>query len=333
MYKNEKIAIYPHIKSDGIGTYIRSIGNIIQYDYIDGKFHPLSPLQFLYPIISKYKIIHVPNFYVPLICNSKIICTIQDITPLLDKQLFSYIIRQYIKLRIFWSLKRSCHIIFTSHFTKNETLKLFPFVKNFSVIPLGINIKRTNIKINLNKKKLKYFLIVGRKKSNKNINNILIAFSRIAKKYDIHLFILGKKDKYDNIIKKFSLRNNLSNNIHFKGFVDDEELNQYYSDSLGLIYASLYEGFGLPILEAMGNSCPVITSNTSSMPEVAGDAAILVNPYDINDIKNAIQSLCEDKNLRKILINRGLDNYKKFSCYSMAEKTSLILNRLVKYND
>lgn len=330
MYKNKNFAIYPYIKEDGIGTYIKSIGKRIHYDYIDGKFHPLSPLQFFYPIISKYKVIHVPNFYVPLICNSKIICTIQDITPLLDKKLFSYIIRKYIKFRIFWSLKRSDYIIFTSNFTKKETLKIFPFIKYYSVIPLGIEIKKINTKIKIDHKELKYFLIVGRKKNNKNIKNMLIAFSRISKKNNIHLFILGKEDKYDKFINKFSKENNLTNNIHFKGFVSDEELSQYYSNSLGLIYASLYEGFGLPILEAMGNSCPVITSNTSSMPEVAGNAAILVNPYEIDDIKNAIQSLCEDINLRNKLIDRGLENYKRFSYNNAAEKTLLVLNKLIE---
>ena len=334
MYKIKKIAFYPYIKNDGIGTYIKSIGNRIQYDYIESKFHPLSPLQFLYPIISKYKVIHVPNFYVPLICNSKILCTIQDITPLLDRKLFSYFIRKYIKFRIYWSLIRSNHIIFTSYYTKNETLKMFPFVKNFSIIPLGVEINKINIKeIKIDYKEKKYFLIVGRKKNNKNINNILIAFSKVAKKYDVHLFILGKKDKFDKIINKFMYKNNLVDKIHFKGFVSDQELNQYYSNALGLIYVSLYEGFGLPIIEAMGNSCPVITSNTSSMPEVAGDAAILVNPYKINDIKNAIQSLYENKNIRKTLINKGLDNYKKFSCIHMAEKTSVIVNKLVNDYD
>ena len=173
----KKIAIYPFIDKDGIGTYLNGLCQEISYDKIKSRVHPLSPIQFLTPLITKYDIIHVPNFYVPLICNSKIICTIQDITPILDKKLFNSFIRLYIRIRISWSLIRSSHIIFTSNFTKNETLKSFPFVKKFTVIPLGLE---TNYNLtSKHKKKLKnliiFYLLV--------VKNII----KISKEYLMHL--------------------------------------------------------------------------------------------------------------------------------------------------
>ena len=95
------------------------------------------------------------------------------------------------------------------------------------------------------------------------------------------------------------------------------------------IYPSLYEGFGLPILEAMSCGCPVITSKTSSMPEVSGDAAILIDPYEENEMSNAMYEVLTNDELRRSLIRKGFKRYKKFSWEKTAEKTLEIFKMFV----
>ena len=103
----------------------------------------------------------------------------------------------------------------------------------------------------------------------------------------------------------------LSRNFRFLGFVPDDELVTLYRNAIALIYPSLYEGFGLPILEAMVNECPVVCSNTSSLPEVAGEAAIYFNPYSTESLKEAIVELLRQD--RKKVIEKGLENARRFS--------------------
>lgn len=111
------------------------------------------------------------------------------------------------------------------------------------------------------------------------------------------------------------------NGIYFKGYVSNDELLNYYKNALALVYPSLYEGFGLPILEAMSLGVPVITSDRAPMPEVAGEAAIYVDPEDESSIKSAMERLVNDEHLRKSLKSQGFERSKKFDCKSAAQKT------------
>ena len=113
----------------------------------------------------------------------------------------------------------------------------------------------------------------------------------------------------------------LESNVIMVGYVPDEELPLYYQGAEMLVFPSMYEGFGIPILEAMACGIPVITSNISSMPEVAGNAAVLVNPYETNEIAAAMQRICSNRDLRKDLIAKGSKNVKRFNWEKTAEKT------------
>jgi len=122
----------------------------------------------------------------------------------------------------------------------------------------------------------------------------------------------------------------LRRHIHLEGYVPRDRLLSYYKNAICLVFPSLYEGFGLPILEAMACGTPVITSETSSMPEVAGDAALLVNPYDIPAIADAMNRLISDNQLRERLISMGLERTKQFSWKKCAEETLSVFNRVGK---
>ena len=123
---------------------------------------------------------------------------------------------------------------------------------------------------------------------------------------------------------------NLEEYVHLLGFVDDEDLPALYSASECLIIPSLYEGFGLPILEAMACGTPVITSNVSSLPEVAGNAGILVDPYNIEEITDAINILLSESAKRAQLIKAGYDQAKQFNWEKSATQLKSIYDRLLR---
>lgn len=168
-----------------------------------------------------------------------------------------------------------------------------------------------------------YFLFVGVIKERKNVFNIVSAFIELKKKYNLphKLIIAGKGggsylDKINELIKKEVLENE----IIFTGYVSDERLVGLYKGAEALVFPSLVEGFGFPVLEAMGVGVPVITSKTSSLSEVAGEAALLVDPYSISEIAEAMHKIASDGNLRRDLISRGLERIKYFSWQQTAEK-------------
>ena len=113
------------------------------------------------------------------------------------------------------------------------------------------------------------------------------------------------------------------------GYVTDEQKHTLYKSALALLFPSLYEGFGLPILEAMARGCPVITSNISSMPEVAGDAAILIDPYNTEQLAWEMEHLVSSETLREELRQKGIEQSLKFSWGKTAELTEAVYKQLI----
>ena len=143
------------------------------------------------------------------------------------------------------------------------------------------------------------------------------------------IVIVGKKDKaYDeifDIIKNYDLQNR----VVFTGFVPDKDLVLLYNAATLFVYPSLYEGFGLPLLEAMSCGTPVITSNLSSLPEVVGNAAITVNPYDFEELAKKIDKVLSDKELQKILIKKGVNRAKEFTWEKTALETIKVYEKVL----
>ena len=109
-------------------------------------------------------------------------------------------------------------------------------------------------------------------------------------------------------------------NIKLLGRVSDNDLIRYYSNAVAFIFPSLYEGFGIPVLEAQACGCPVISSNSSSLPEILGDSALMCDPNNTNEFANAVLKLVNHKSLKEILIDKGYENIKRFSWEKSAEK-------------
>jgi glycosyltransferase involved in cell wall biosynthesis len=177
----------------------------------------------------------------------------------------------------------------------------------------------------------KYILFVGTLQPRKNISRLIEAFSILSKKRafsDIELVIVGKKGwSYEEILqapKKFAV----SDRVKFLDFVPDDDLPFLYQHAQCFVLPSLYEGFGLPVLEAMKYNCPVITSNVSSLPEAGGDAAVYIDPLSVSDIAEKLEKVLSDRNLRNTMIERGRKQIQKFSWEKAAKETLKILEKV-----
>jgi len=137
----------------------------------------------------------------------------------------------------------------------------------------------------------------------------------------------GKGWLYENLFRRVE-ELGLTEDVIFTGVVPDEDLPALMNGALLFVYPSLYEGFGLPVLEAMACGVPVITSNVSSLPEVAGDAALLVDPYDVEELAEAMRSLIESEETRADLRNKGLAQAARFSWERTAEETMRVYETL-----
>lgn len=210
-------------------------------------------------------------------------------------------------------------IIFSSQSNKADFLKCYKFPENrIRIIPLAYDntiYRRLSNPKNPLKINSPYFIFVGRLEKRKNIMKLIEAFDQFKSKSKTNhkLVLVGKKGfGFDEIMNKVKTSKNIKD-IALTGFITDEELANLYSLSEALVFPSLYEGFGLPILEAMACGTPVITSNLPTLKEVADDTAILINPLDVNDIANAMEKIAFDKNYKQKLIHKGLDRVKQFS--------------------
>jgi glycosyltransferase involved in cell wall biosynthesis len=170
----------------------------------------------------------------------------------------------------------------------------------------------------------RYLLFVGTLEPRKNLTTLLHAFAMLHEerhREDLKLVVAGRMGwLYDAIfatVKTLAL----AEDVIFTGFVDDEDLPHLYRGAQLFVFPSLYEGFGLPILEAMASGVPVVTSHTASMPEVAGDAAMLVDPHDPKAIAEGIAQVLAEDQLREVLTQKGLARARRFTWESAAQKT------------
>jgi glycosyltransferase involved in cell wall biosynthesis len=158
-----------------------------------------------------------------------------------------------------------------------------------------------------------FIMYVGSLSPRKNISRLMEAFSLIKTKIPHAIVLTGSKSWKDASVYRTMKQLNLDDRVRQLGYVEQEDMPALYNLASAYIYPSLYEGFGLPILEAMQCGCPVVASNATSIPEVAGDAAILVDPYNVDSLAGAIYKVLTDDMVRKRLIKAGFEQAKKFS--------------------
>src|SRR4030042_3395242 len=286
---------------------------------------------FIPQILRLYRldVYHNPANIIPIFYFKKSIITIHDLAIYKNPEWFPD--HQFFTKRILipWSVAKAKKIIAVSQNTKDDLIKLFRVKKDkVEVIHEGVedynNLKIDETKIE-EKFKIKepYFLFIGSLEPRKNLVRLIEAYAEFLKENEnkkFKLVLAGKRGwKFEPIFSTIE-RLGLSGNVIYLGYISLEEKIYLLKNAWALVYPSLYEGFGLPIIEAMNLGVPVITSNIASIPELVIDNALLVEPYDIDSIKLALVKMANDLESRQNLIRKGRGIARNFNWLQCAKK-------------
>ncbi|BDA40252.1 glycosyltransferase family 4 protein [Candidatus Atelocyanobacterium thalassae] len=277
-------------------------------------------------------LIHGADHYIYPHQQAKKVITIHDLTFLKFPKYSTKIVKSYTK-RIKQCLKWTDAIITFSENTKQDIVDFFNVDPNvIYIIPQASRYSNNYLTPQILTKCIvsiekhlhsPYFLFVSTLEPRKNILNLIKAFEYLKINYSIphKLILIGKKGWDYNSIIDYINKSTFKEDIQHLDYISDQLLAVFYSQAEAFIYPSFYEGFGLPILEAMTLGSPVITSNTSSLPEVAGNAALYVDPYDYYQLAKMMLKILNNPDLRKEMISRGKQQANNFSWKNTALKT------------
>jgi glycosyltransferase involved in cell wall biosynthesis len=276
---------------------------------------------------------------------AKNVVTIHDLTSILFPDYHTAQVRESQAKKLRFAQTRADAIITVSESAKQDTVKYLGIdpsrvhVVHNGVAPSFRPLPDTVVKESLSAVALEpqsYMLHVGTIEPRKNLVRLLQAYGQAKRRQGLSmskmpkLVQVGMKGwKYDEVFDQVSGLG-LDEDVVFLGRVDSGLLPALYNGARLFVYPSLYEGFGLPVLEAMACGTPVVTSNTSSLPEVTGDAAILTDPYDVSQLAEAIEQLLVDRDLASLLQQRGLERAQQFTWESTAQKTLEVYGKLCR---
>lgn len=278
-------------------------------------------------MIRKIKpdVVHFPAFPPGvLVRHKKIIFTLHDATMWKYKSTLSLKNKLYMRPLSELALKKSKYVFTVSQNSFENIVDVFPYLKSklfvtgesisekFKIIDDDAVIENIKRKYNTGEK---FLLSVCSLEPRKNIPRLLMAYSQLLKeeKYkNVKLVLVGRRAWGNNIIEDTINELKLEENVVITDYVSDDDLLAIYNAAYCFVYPTLYEGFGLPVLEAMACGIPVISSNNSSIPEVAGDSAILINAESIDEICSSMEQVLDDSELRNQLINKGKNQLTKF---------------------
>lgn len=273
-----------------------------------------------------------PHYNIPLAWRGRLIATIHDLAHLALPELVAGAHRRaYARFMFKQVARRADAIIAVSDFTRTEFERLVGSRRaNPEVIHSGVDSRWFHLPPSRSPHPAPYLLYVGNVKPHKNLGRLLEAFSQVAARISWDLLILGKDEGFlngDRTVRAAADR--LSPRVQMLGALHQNLLEQYLAHAGALVLPSLYEGFGLPPLEAMACECPVIVSRAASLPEICGDAAIYCDPLDAASIASAIVQAHDDPVLRETLRSRGLDRARRFTWERSAQSTLTLLDRVV----
>jgi len=278
----------------------------------------------------KADILISPDGYLSLDTDIKSISVMHDISFMHNPKDFPFGVRNYYQYFFPRFAKKAKRIVTVSEFSKQDIANQFNVnIENIDVVYNGSNeiFKPTSRDDQIETKKKytdgnDFFIFVGALSPRKNVANLLSAFQifKTRTKSNLKLVIVGEKMFKTKNIKSVFNRMNSKEDVVFTGRLSPKKLRNLYGSALALTFVPYFEGFGIPIIEAMNCETVVITSNVTSMPEVAEDAALYVNPLSINSIADAMIKIYENNDLRNELIEKGKIQSQRFSWDKTAEK-------------
>lgn len=283
-------------------------------------------------IPKETRLYFAPHYNIPLFYSGKMLVTVYDLFHLAMPHLVGGLHKQLYAKIMFGAVRRRADAILTiSKFTKDELIR---FTGNgrqpIYPIHLGVDESWFDAKLGGNPHGKPYLLYVGNIKPHKNLGTLVKAFGTLTEEIPHDLVLLGKKGGFITGDKSSAMEaGKLRGRVYFTGRVEDAMLKQYIANADALVFPSLYEGFGLPPLEAMAAGCPVISSNAASLPEICGDAALYCDPYSPADIAAKIRLLMGDGTLRNELRTKGAARARRFTWESCIQKTCEVMDGLL----
>lgn len=289
------------------------------------------------------ELMHFTSNTAPLKCPVPNIITLHDVI-FLEKmplrgtsyQKLGWAYRRWVVPKV---IHKSAKVITVSHYEKTQILNKFPNLKNkIDVVHNGVSSEFKTLKSG-NYQKLHdqllpkdFLFFLGNQAPKKNLQNVLVGYAQYVQKTSASLPLVIAETNAKQLEGKLkSLKLNwLAPHIILPGYIPNQQIGQWYNQAKAFLYPSLRESFGLPILEAMACGTPVITSNTSAIPEVANEAALLVDPYNPAKIAQAISKITNDRLVSKALIKRGLINSRQFSWDNHAKKVLQMYQEVAK---
>jgi len=274
-------------------------------------------------------VLFVPAHIIPWIVARKTIVVIHGLEYEFCQGAYSFWEKLYMRFFIKRSVKRTSKVIAVSKNTKQDLINLYKVnSQKIQVVYEGIAENfYAPVDNSQSVSEDPYLLFLGRIEERKNVTGIIRAFEIIKEKYHLphKLFLVGKPGYGYQAIEKKIKNSKFKDEIFEAGYVSDKEKESFLEQADVFLFPTFYEGFGLPILEAQSLGVPVITSDNSSMPEVAGDGGVLVDPNNHKAIAEAVNRLFLDKNFRNDIIRKGYENTKRFSWEKCAEEISKII--------
>ncbi len=277
-------------------------------------------------------LMHFPHFNVPILYSKPFVVTIHDMThyqfsmqrastlpPFLygvKHTAYSFVFEQ--------ALRRSKQVLTISQYVKNALIQRFDIADS----KLTVSYEAVDDSLSrfasshINVSSSPYFLYVGNAHPHKNLELLLEGFQKFRAAHPEYcLMLVGKKNYFWEQVEQFATERNIVTNVVFKGYVDDSELASLYSHAAAYVFPSLSEGFGLPLLEAMQQECPVISSSATCLPEIAGDAALYFDPLSVDSLVEAMNKIVQDSDVSRQLIERGKKQVQKFNWRDTADAT------------
>jgi glycosyltransferase involved in cell wall biosynthesis len=322
------------------------------------NFHELGPLRANFRLVSegssksswreqisfpwalrkqKPDVVHIPHHDCPFMMPGKLVVTIHDCVHVKFPPENLSRFRRY---QLYWKTRRALEnasqILAVSNSTRDDLINIFDLdAKRVSVIHNALDERFTPASSSQDKKTVleryqlydPFILYSGRIRPHKNVHRLIEAFavlknelSEDARYSNLKLIVIGDELSHHQYLRRTVVRSGVQQDVRFFGFVPNSVLQVFYQSAALFAFPSLYEGFGLPPLEAMASRTPVLASNTSSLPEVLGEAALLVNPENVFEIARGMKSILIETPVRERLIARGLKHITRFSWESAARQ-------------
>ncbi len=284
-------------------------------------------------ILHRPDLLFVPAHVLPIVHPRLSIVTVHDLGYVRFPEAHPPRQRWYLDRSTRWHARTAAHLLADSAATKRDLIEQYrarPDKITVAYPGLDPSVKRVDDPDKIAHVKAKYqidgdyVLYLGTIQPRKNLQRLITAFLQLPTA-SLQLIISGKPGWYaDELLKQANDR------VKFIGYVDAADKNALLSGSTAFVFPSLYEGFGFPVLEAMACGVPVLCSNTSSLPEVAGEAALLVNPLETEDIERGLREITRNEDLRRVLIERGYQQIPKFTWQACAEIVLSVFESVLK---